>query len=353
MLQVMDDDRTPLHWVAKNAHRSLGPTACCAGGEEPIQIALINNMPDAALEDTESQFFELLETAAGQLPVRVRLYSLPRIPRSDRGKEHLKSFFWDLDDLWDRRFDGAIITGTEPRHSDLREEPYWSSMVDVFAWAEEHTASTILSCLAAHAGVLQGDGIGRHPLPDKQFGVFDEAKISDHELTSGTSEPLRFPHSRWNEVRQDALNSCGYSVLTKSREAGVNLFVKQRKKSLFVYFQGHPEYGAETLAKEYRRDIKRFLRKERQTYPTMPHGYFDAAAVQTLTQFRKRVLSERHEELITEFPEAVMSNGSQSPWHSAARRIYHNWLRYVVSKRTSKARYAAVAQTGTWVTSSR
>ena len=353
MLQAMDDDRTPLHWVARNAHRSLGPDASCTGAEEPIQIALINNMPDAALEDTESQFFELLETAAGHQPVRVRLYSLPRIPRSDRGKEHLKNFYWDLDDLWDRPFDGAIITGTEPRHSDLREEPYWSAMVDVFAWAEEHTSSTVLSCLAAHAGVLQGDGIGRHPLPDKQFGVFDEAKVRDHDLTRGTLEPLRFPHSRWNEVREDELTSCGYTVLTKSREAGVNLFVKQRKKSLFVHFQGHPEYGAMTLAKEYRRDIKRFLREERPTYPTMPHGYFEGAAVEALTQFRRRALSERHEELMTEFPEAVMSNGSQSPWHSAAHHIYHSWLQQVASKRTGKARYAAVAPTGAWVTWSR
>jgi len=59
-------------------------------------------------------------------------------------------------------------------------------------------------------------------------------------LTSGTSEPMRFPHSRWNEVREDALTSCGYTVLTKSAEAGVNLFVKKKKKSLFVHFQGHP-----------------------------------------------------------------------------------------------------------------
>lgn len=353
MLQMMDDDRIPGHWVAKNGHRFMGSTPCRGAGEEPIQIALINNMPDAALEDTESQFFELLETAAGHHPVRVRLYSLPNIPRSERGKEHLRSFYSDLDDLWNRSFDGAIVTGTEPHHSDVREEPYWSAMVNVFAWAEEHTASTILSCLAAHAAVLQGDGIGRHPLADKQFGIFDEAKVADHGLTGGTSEPLRFPHSRWNEVREDALSSCGYTVLTKSQEAGVNLFVKKRKKSLFVHFQGHPEYGGMTLAKEYRRDIKRFLRKEKQTYPTMPHGYFDAPAVRVLTEFRERAFSQRNEGLMTEFPEGAVSNGSQSPWHLAAHLIYHNWLRYVVSRRTSKGRYAAVAPSRAWVTSSR
>ena len=34
-----------------------------------LNIALINNMPDAALEDTELQFFDLLDDASGDLPV--------------------------------------------------------------------------------------------------------------------------------------------------------------------------------------------------------------------------------------------------------------------------------------------
>ena len=54
---------------------------------------------------------------------------------------------------------------------------------------------------------------------------------------------MRIPHSRWNEVRADALTACGYEVLTQSAEAGVDLFVKKKKDSLFVHFQGHPEYG--------------------------------------------------------------------------------------------------------------
>ena len=50
--------------------------------------------------------------------------------------------------------------------------------------------------------------------------------------------------------------------------------MKQRE-SLFVFFQGHPEYDAVTLLLEYRRDVGRYLRRERDTYPPMPQGYFD------------------------------------------------------------------------------
>ena len=77
---------------------------------------------------------------------------------------------------------------------------------------------------------------------------------------------MQIPHSRWNEVRADALNSCGYEILVQSAQAGVDLFVKKKKDSLFVHFQGHPEYGTRTLLKEYRRDIKRFLRGEREKH---------------------------------------------------------------------------------------
>ena len=43
------------------------------GEAECVKIAFINNMPDPALEDTEMQFMELLATAAGDFPVRLKL----------------------------------------------------------------------------------------------------------------------------------------------------------------------------------------------------------------------------------------------------------------------------------------
>ena len=87
------------------------------------------------------------------------------------------------------------------------------------------------------------------------------------------------------------------------------MFVKQRK-SLFVFFQGHPEYEANTLLLEYRRDIRRFLRRERDTYPPMPQGYFDEDTVDALTAVRERALSDRREELFEEFPTALVAGKS-------------------------------------------
>jgi len=310
------------------------------GTQGSVQIALINNMPDAALEDTELQFFELLEAACGDIPVNLTLYSLPGVPRSERARQRLSQFYHDIDDLFERRFDGVIMTGTEPRQPDLRNEPYWAAVAEVLDWAERSTVSMVLSCLAAHASVLHSDGIVRRTLSDKRFGVFECRRVGDHALTQGTPELMRFPHSRWNEVPEEALVSCGYQILTKSADAGIDLFVKKKAKSLFVYFQGHPEYGARTLWKEYRRDVRRFLVRERETYPSAPHGYFDAASAGVLADFRERALVDRREALLADFPDAHVTGALEKTWHLSGTCVYSNWLRWVSSKKAPRPRFA-------------
>ncbi len=149
------------------------------------------------------------------------------------------------------------------------------------------------------------------------------------------------PHSRWNDIPEDALTSCGYRVLTRSKDAGVDAFIKQGH-SLFVFFQGHPEYEANTLLLEYRRDIKRFLRGERETYPPMPRGYFDEETVGALTAVRARALSERREELLEAFPTALLTGKVTNTWRPAAARVYRNWLFYLCAQKDRRLKRGRV-----------
>ncbi len=330
---IVEGSRVPALWLERKPSALIVPIDRRGARSEYVRIALINNMPDAALEDTELQFFDLLDAASGDMPVLVKLYSLTGVPRTDRGMRHLNSFYFGIDDLWHSQFDALIMTGTEPQQPNLRQEPYWSTLVNVLEWAERNTVSMVLSCLAAHAGVLHNDGIERHRLSDKRFGVFDFTKSSEHLLTSRMSPIIRFPHSRWNEVRSDALMSCGYTVLSQSSEAGVDCFVKRKNKSLLVHFQGHPEYQAHTLFKEYRRDIRRFLRHERDTYPTAPFGYFGVQAAKCLEEFRLTAILNRREDVMVAFPESALVNELQSSWHPSAACMYRRWLQYVKSRR--------------------
>jgi len=294
-----------------------------------IDIGLVNNMPDAALDATERQFRALLTASAGDLDVRLTLYSLPEVPRTEFGREQVSKYS-SLEDLWNHRHDGLIVTGTEPRADQLTDEPYWGSLARLLEWAEESTYSTILSCLAAHAGILHLDGIARRPLEDKRFGVFECVRVGSHPLTDAAPGTLQMPHSRWNDIPEEALLACGYRVLTRSAEAGVDTFVKQRK-SLFVFFQGHPEYDAVTLLLEYRRDVARYLRFERDTYPLMPRGYFDEEIERRLAALQARALRDRRLVGLADFPTKAAAGRVTNNWRPAGERVYRNWLGYIAA----------------------
>ena len=142
---------------------------------ETLEIGLVNNMPDAALEQTERQFIGLLGAAAGERRIRVRMFGLPEIVRAGAARERVVQHYEPLDALWDTSLGGLIVTGTEPRAPDLREEPYWRTLAKLIDWAETNTRSTIWSCLGAHAAVLHADGIRIFP-PRSRSNVYSSSR---------------------------------------------------------------------------------------------------------------------------------------------------------------------------------
>jgi homoserine O-succinyltransferase len=301
-----------------------------------LEIGLINNMPDAAFEATERQFLELLAAAADGFTVRLRLFGLPGVVRSDSAERYIASHYSNVADLWEINLDGVIVTGTEPRAADLRDEPYWRDLTALTDWADRNTHSSVWSCLAAHAAVLHLDGIARVALGEKCFGVFDCAPLSEHELTGGVPARLQMPHSRWNDLPEDALTSSGYRILTRA-DAGVDSFVKHTR-SLLVFFQGHPEYEAATLLLEYRRDVRRYLRQERDTYPPMPRGYFHGAIADRLAAVHARAIRERREDQLAHFPTVLAAEAVANTWRCAAARVYRNWLTYISAEKARRLR---------------
>ena len=77
-----------------------------------------------------------------------------------------------------------IVTGAEPLAPDAARSPIWHALCELIDWADANTVSTILSCLAAHAGVLHLDGIGREPLPAQMFGAVRFETVARHKLVS-------------------------------------------------------------------------------------------------------------------------------------------------------------------------
>jgi homoserine O-succinyltransferase len=291
-----------------------------------LTIGLINNMPDTALQASERQFTRLLQSAAGNRRIHLHRFSLPSVKRSPQAKALMAGRYTDIADLGRLQLDGLIVTGAEPIAPTLPEEPFWKDLTDVIDWAETHTRSAIWSCLAAHAAVLHLDGIERQRLAQKCSGVYDCHKVTDDWLMKDIRSPLKIAHSRVNELRKADLAAHGYQLLTESPDAGVDIFAK-RLRSHFVFFQGHPEYDALSLQREYLRDITRYLARQRELFPAFPGGYFDAETEHRLGHYQKRASAERQIPLSVELPHLALRTDLATG--VAASAIFGNWLEYL------------------------
>jgi homoserine O-succinyltransferase len=94
-----------------------------------------------------------------------------------------------------------------------------------------------------------------------------------------------------------------------------------------VFFQGHPEYDALSLEREYLRDISRFLAGERDSYPAFPAGYFDTETEDKLLSFERRASIERRPALSAELPSRTLRQDLAAK--AAATTIFANWLEYL------------------------
>ncbi len=298
----------------------------------PLRIGLVNNMPAAAFRATEHQFRALLNTASDGLPIHLSLYVLRGTPMDASLRDHAASRYACVDELWNETLDGLIITGTEPTAPALRDEPYWHSFTQLLNWARDNTLSTICSCLAAHAAVLYMDGIERRKNHAKHFGIYPCNRVSDDSLLRGIPPGLTMPHSRWNGVAEQDLSAHGYRVLTRTPDAEVDIFIKQ-ENSLFVFFQGHPEYATDTLLREYRRDIGRFLRHQTKAYPNLPRGYFERADEKAFASIEENAAVLHRDEVLAGIAALMPTLKIQNTWQPAAVRIYSNWLEHLCMRR--------------------
>jgi homoserine O-succinyltransferase/O-acetyltransferase len=294
--------------------------------QSELTIALVNNMPDSALKATERQFMRLVQSAAGKRRVRFHCFALPTVARSKQARDHIEKGYVDIAELHRLHIDGLIVTGAEPLAATLPKEPYWREFTGLIDWAKTNTRSAIWSCLAAHAALLHLDGIERKRLPQKCSGVYDCARTAKDWLTNDLPPSIKVSHSRLNEVRESDLVDRGYQILTRSEQAGVDIFARDFE-SRFIFFQGHPEYDALSLQREYMRDIARFLAGERKDYPAIPVSYFDTPTEEVLADFEARARAHRKVELAAELPGLTLRQGV--PAGGAATTIFRNWLDFL------------------------
>lgn len=297
-----------------------------------LHIAVLNLMPDTALRATDRQFARLVASFGASANLWFHVFSMGVEARGAAAREHIAEHYESLDSIRERPIDALIVTGANPSYVDMTREAFWPGMFEVFSWADRAVHSKLCSCFATHAIFKLYWGVERVRLPRKMWGVYTHEITTAHDLVAGLDRHVIAPHSHYFDLSREMMESVGATVLMESDEAGVHMAVHDDYE--FVFFQGHPEYDDISILKEYKREVWRFVTRQRSTYPHTPEHYFTDGALEVLTEYRERTLYRDEREPIPDFPEAELSEGLENRWASPGQLIYRNWLQRVLDRKS-------------------
>lgn len=258
----------------------------------PLQIALLNLMPDKVT--TETQLMRLI----GSTPLQIEMTLLRPASHESRNTaaSHIENFYHTLDDVADRTFDGLIVTGAPVEQLPFEQVDYWPELQRAFNWAATNTYSTFNICWGAQAALHHYHDVPKHLLAAKHSGVYPH-RVTDMNdpLTAGFDDRFRVPVSRNTEVRRDDIAHIpGLRVLADSHMTGLCLLHEPAKRRVYMF--NHLEYDADTLKREYDRDVKAGLD------PSVPYGYF---------------------------PDDNPANAPTVTWRAHRTLLFHNWVNAV------------------------
>lgn len=258
----------------------------------PLKIVILNLMPKKI--ETETQILRLISKSP--LQVDIDFMKISSHVSKNTSEDHLVKFYDDFKTLKENYYDGLIITGAPVEHLAFEDVDYWKELCEIMEWSKHHVFSTLHICWGAQAGLYYHFGIQKHLLPEKMFGIFPQHLCDEYNfLTNGFDEIHNTPHSRHTAIDEEALKQVKeLEILSCSERTGTNIAARPDFRQ--IYILGHLEYGVDTLAQEYFRDIK----QGKEIH--IPFHYF---------------------------PEDDPTKAPVLTWRSHANLLYRNWLNYV------------------------
>ncbi len=263
----------------------------------PLRILILNLMPTKV--ETETQLLRILSNSP--LQIEADLLQTATHTSKNTSKEHLLNFYKTFDDVKDKRYDGMIVTGAPVEMLAFEEVDYWPELTKIFDWSKTNVYSTLHICWSAQAGLYHRYGIPKYTLPEKIFGIFPHRPLDPyHPIMRGIDDVFYVPHSRHTEIRrEDIAKVKDLQILSFSDLAGVHLVADMSCRNF--YATGHSEYDADTLSKEYFRDLSKGLPIK------IPYNYF---------------------------PDDDIKRTPPVTWRQAGMLLYTNWLNYFVYQQT-------------------
>lgn len=256
---------------------------------DPLQILILNLMPTKA--ETERQFLKRFSAVDEDVAVT---FMYPK-------RHHFKTYsqravaeaYVSIDQVVDQHFDGLIVTGAPVEQLPFEQVDYWHEFLAIIDWAQRHVTQTLFECWAAQAGLYAQFDVAKRLLPHKITGVYTATTTDNRSrLIKGLSASglLKMPQSRHTGLDLPATLPDGLNVVAQNDEVGPLVLTSATQHA--VYVTGHPEYAANTLAKEYFRD------KQKRLPVTLPQHYFADSDLDQVDY----------------------------SWAHASRQLYQNWL---------------------------
>jgi homoserine O-succinyltransferase len=296
-------------------------------GHKDLHIGFLNLMPDAAFKATERQFLYLVGSSKRQLRFIIHPFSIEGVRRDEMTQDYINAFYESFEAIKEAGLDALILTGTNPGHTILEQEPFWDPLGEVIDWAMKNVTSMMCSCLAVHAIVKHMHNIERKPLSKKRWGVYSQVITNpNHPLLNNLSSPFDVPHSRNNDVSAEQLEAAGFKILVQGADSGVHMAVSPDMFKM-VYLQGHPEYDGISLLKEYKREVGRFFEGQRETYPQSPENYFTPEIDILINDYIIELSHAKQNGLaLPSLPESKIEPLLKNTWIESGKQIFDNWL---------------------------
>ncbi|MBR2417136.1 MAG: homoserine O-succinyltransferase, partial [Clostridia bacterium] len=255
-MPIKIDDRLPAREKLEQENIFVMTESRAASQDiRPLHIIILNLMPTKI--ETETQLLRLMSNTPLQVDVE---FMHPASHKSkNTSQNHINKFYKTFDEVKNNKYDGMIITGAPVELLDFEEVDYWEELCQIFEWTKTNVYSTFHICWGAQAGLYYHHGIPKYILKEKMFGVFPHKPLDlYHPLLRGFDESFYVPHSRHTEIRFEDIALCkDLQILTYSEQSGIHLVSDLECRNF--YATGHSEYDAETLAKEYFRDVEKGL----------------------------------------------------------------------------------------------
>jgi homoserine O-succinyltransferase len=220
----------------------------------PLRIGILNIMPKGEVYEP-LLLYPLSRTIIQVEPVWLRLRSHTY---KTTDQNHLEIYYDYFDNtIANAPLDGLILTGAPVEEMKYKDVHYWNEITGILDYAKKNITSTFGICWGglALAKILD---IEKEMYPHKLFGVFETRNLErTHPITGDLDDIFWCVQSRHAGIPDKDLELAKkagkVNLLAHSENGGYTIFESSDRR--FLMHLGHPEYEAQRLVEEYKRDV--------------------------------------------------------------------------------------------------